>query len=413
MKNSPIFQVTPTKFVYGGEVMGRLPDGRAVFIPFALPGDTVKVALTEDKDRYARGRVVELLQANPNRVVPRCAHFGECGGCHYQHLPYYEQLQVKHSVLVEQLERIGKFKDPPVEDMIPSPYPFNYRSSMRFHLTPAGQLGFYRALDHSVLPIHECHLPEPLLDEIWPRLELDAVPGLDSVSLRSGQSGQDVLLSLESSDPSPIEFSVDLPLSAVHLGPGGSLILAGDDFTLVDVLGVSFVVSAGSFFQVNIPIAELIVTHVLELISPTESSTILDVYCGGGLFSYFLAPRSGLVIGIESSPPSAEDFMDNLREFENVELYEAPAEEVLPFLEIPVDAILVDPPRAGLDRKALDGILSLAPDTVVYVSCDPATLSRDAKRLVRGGYELVKVTPFDMFPQTFHIESVSLFRKRD
>lgn len=412
MKNSAIFQVTPTKFVYGGEVMGRLDDGRAVFIPFSLPGDTVSIELTEDKERYARGKVVEIIQANPNRVVPRCAHFGECGGCHYQHLPYYEQLQVKHSVLVEQLERIGKFTAPPVVDMVPSPHPFNYRGSMRFQITPEGQLGFYRAGEKSVLPIRECHLPEPILNEIWPRLELDAVPGLDAVSLRSGQSGQDVLLTLESSDPSPIEFSVDLPLSAVHLGPGGSLILAGDDFTLVDVMGVSFVVSVGSFFQVNIPVAELIISHVLDLLSPTASSTILDVYCGGGLFSYFLASHAGLVIGIENAPSSAEDFMENLREFENVELYEAPAEDVLPFLEFPVDAVLVDPPRAGLDRKALDGILSLAPDNLVYVSCDPATLARDAQRLVKGGYDLVQITPFDMFPQTYHIESVSLLTKK-
>lgn len=142
---------------------------------------------------------------------------------------------------------------------------------------------------------------------------------------------------------------------------------------------------------------------------PLPAETILDVYCGVGLFSAFLAPNVKRLIGIESSPSACEDFVINLDEFDNVELYEALAEDALPVLDIHPEVILVDPPRAGLDRRALDAILALKPRTLAYVSCDPSTLARDARRLIAGGYHLKQVTPFDMFPQTYHIESISLF----
>ena len=150
--------------------------------------------------------------------------------------------------------------------------------------------------------------------------------------------------------------------------------------------------------------------HVLDCI-PASPSTLIDVYCGVGLFSSFLAPRCRRLIGIESSAPACEDFAVNLDEFDNVELYEDTAERVLPALDIRPDAVVLDPPRTGLERAALDGLVKLAPPTIVYISCDPATLARDASRLIKGGYQMESVTPFDMFPQTYHIESISVFKK--
>jgi 23S rRNA (uracil1939-C5)-methyltransferase len=153
------------------------------------------------------------------------------------------------------------------------------------------------------------------------------------------------------------------------------------------------------------------VSHLLERLHLSPQTTLIDVYCGGGLFSAFLAPRVGRLIGIESSPSACKDFAVNLDEFDHVELYEAPAEDVLPHLDAKPDAILVDPPRAGLERRALDGIATLNPQTIAYVSCDPATLARDIARLIANGYRLVEVTPFDLFPQTYHIESISILQK--
>jgi 23S rRNA (uracil1939-C5)-methyltransferase len=179
----------------------------------------------------------------------------------------------------------------------------------------------------------------------------------------------------------------------------------------MEVLGRSFRVSAGSFFQVNIPMAEKMVEHLLTYLPLQRSATILDVYAGVGLFSAFLAPKVEHLIAIEESPAAAEDFVVNLDEFDHVDLYEAAAEQILPVLEAQPQVILVDPPRSGIDRTALDGILNLKPELVAYVSCDPATLARDGRRLNREGFRLIQATPFDLFPQTYHIESISFWEK--
>ena len=240
---------------------------------------------------------------------------------------------------------------------------------------------------------------------------MDFIPGLDRVSIRSGENGEDALITFASSDPQPFEFTVDLPLSAVHQGPGGEIILAGDDFTVVEVKEFPFVVSAGSFFQVNTQVAELIIDYLLEVLSLDEDSLVLDVYCGVGLFSVFIAPLVKKVIGIESSPSAGEDFLYNLAGYDNVELFDIPAEDVLPHLKLTPDVILLDPPRTGISKKVLDSVVSLAPDTIAYVSCDPATLARDANRFEKQGYTLQESTPFDMFPQTYHIESVNILQR--
>jgi len=157
--------------------------------------------------------------------------------------------------------------------------------------------------------------------------------------------------------------------------------------------------------------AERMVEHLISSLPITSFTTLLDVYCGVGLFSAFLASKCRRVIGIESSPSACEDFSFNLDEFDNVELYEGLAEEVIPHLAAKPDIVLVDPPRAGLEKRVVDGILKLNPPTIAYVSCDPSTLARDAKRLIEGGYRLKQVTPFDLFPQTYHIESISIFER--
>jgi len=411
MNQSKEFEVTPTVFVYGGETLARLPDGRAVFIPYALPDERIRIRLIEEKERYARAELLEVLTSSPARIEPRCVHFSHCGGCHYQHIPYQEQLIIKQSILKNQLERVGKLLDPPLSSMIPSPTAWNYRNHIQLHISESGNPGYFKHRSSQIVPIQECHLPEESLNQIWPALDLEYIPGLDRISLRSGEGGQDTMIVLESSDPQPIEFAVDLPLSAIHQGPGGEIVLAGDDFTIIEVHGFPFVVSAGSFFQVNTPVAELIVDYLLDALPLAEHTVLLDVYCGVGLFSVFLAPRVKQIIGIESDPSAAADFLYNLAGFDSVELYDVPAEDILPYLEIFPDIILLDPPRAGLSKKVLDSVVSLQPDLIAYISCDPATLARDVSRLHNQGYQLQQSTPFDMFPQTYHIESVNIFQR--
>jgi 23S rRNA (uracil1939-C5)-methyltransferase len=201
----------------------------------------------------------------------------------------------------------------------------------------------------------------------------------------------------------------------VHLNPTGPLVLAGSEIIFFEILDRTFQVSPASFFQVNTPMTGTMVSHILEFL---ESSNLLsaqtimvDAYCGVGLFSAFLAPRVGQLIGIENNPSSCEDFIMNLDEFDNVSLYEGSVEIVLPNLNIQPDIVLVDPSRSGLNRRALDGLENLSPEFIIYVSCDPSTLARDAKRLISAGYQLKQVTPFDLFPQTYHIESISIWTR--
>ena len=396
------------KHAYGGECFGRLDDGRAVFVPYAVPGERVKIRLVEQKKSFARGELLQVLDASPLRTAARCSHYQECGGCHYQHIPYEVQLEVKTSVLRDQLERIGGITNPFVRSIIPSPLAWNYRNQVQFHLTMDGKLGFQGRNSNQVIPIQECHLPEKILNDLWPRMDLEPIPGLDRFVLRC-DSNNDVLLVMDSGRPEPVELRIDLPISVIHSGPGGSIVLAGDDHIVIHVSSLSFWVSAGSFFQVNTMAAEKMLEHILEFLSIPSGATLIDAYCGVGLFSKFLAPRVAHLIGIEASASACEDYVENLDEFDQVELFEAPVEDVLLTLDVIPDIVLVDPPRAGLHRRALDGILKLGPDTLVYVSCDPATLSRDGRRLIQGGYQLTHITPLDLFPQTFHIESISFW----
>ncbi len=408
-----LYEVELTTFTYGGEVIGRLPDGRAVFVPFALPGEKVRLRLVEEKRSHARAELVEVLRPAAQRQAPACVHFGLCGGCHYQHMPYAEQLAAKTEILRDQLVRIGRLEDPPVQPAVACPHPYGYRNHVQFHLTAQGRLGYYPVGTGDVFAIQECHLPEGPLQDLWPQLDFEALPEIERIGLRLG-AGEDIQLVLEGREGELPEFSVeDLSISAVHLSTDSCVVLAGSEFVTMQILDRPFRVSAGSFFQVNSEMAEAMVKHVLEsvpgYVSLDPQITLLDVYCGVGLFSAFLAPHVGRLIGIEAAASAVEDFAVNLDEFENVEIYEDAAENVLAQIAVQPDIILVDPPRSGLEKSALGHILRIKPRLLVYVSCDPATLGRDARRLVEGGYRLEIITPFDLFPQTYHIESISFW----
>jgi 23S rRNA (uracil1939-C5)-methyltransferase len=408
--DSDLLTVKLGKLVYGGEALARLAGGQAAFVPFGLPGEIVKARVVAEKRGLVHLALVEVLEPSPDRIIPRCSHFGVCGGCHYQHISYQAQLQGKADILRDQLMRIGKIPDPPVQSIVASPDEWNYRNHVQFHLTRDGKLGFVGVDGRNLVPITECHLPEAALNQIWPGLEFDPGLGLERISLRMGRA-EEAMLVLESDDPETPELELETDLSVVHMTGEDTVVMAGEQSLGISVKGRTFRVSAASFFQVNTAMAGKMVDHLLEHLPVSASATLLDVYCGVGLFSAFFAGRVGRLIGIEASPAACEDFAANLDEFDNVELYEAPAETVLAGLDGFPDIAIVDPPRAGLEKTGLQALLALAPARLAYVSCDPSTLGRDAARLIAGGYRLIDVTPFDLFPQTSSIESISIFEK--
>jgi 23S rRNA (uracil1939-C5)-methyltransferase len=415
MTSSESILIQVQGMAHGGDSIARLPDGRTVFTPFVLPDEVVEIQVVEDKGRFARAIPLQIIEASPFRVDPACPHFLECGGCQYQHIDYQKQVEYKGNILVDQLQRLGSFADPPDAGRYPSNQAFNYRNHIQYQLSNGGRPGFVRHNQQGIMEIVECHLPEPVLNDLRDQLDLENLSGIKRLGMRLGMD-EDMQIVLEGEDPLPPSTLIeDLPVSLVYRNPYQEIVLAGSDKLWMQVMDKRFVVSAGSFFQVNTSLAESLVTCLLQAIkryAPHEDIRLLiDVYCGGGLFSSFLADRVGRLIGIESSASACSDFEYNLDAYEHVELFEAPAEVVLPNLDEAPDIVLLDPPRAGVDRHALDGLKSLSPGLIVYVSCDPATLARDLKRLSRDGYILQEVSMFDMFPQTSHIESISILTR--
>jgi 23S rRNA (uracil1939-C5)-methyltransferase len=314
--------------------------------------------------------------------------------------------------LREQLERIGYLKDiPPVEIASTQEPCWRYRNQIQFHLTLEGKLGFQKAHSNETFPIRECYLPEASINWLWPQIEIEPVHGLARISIRSGVD-EGMMLILESSDPQPLDIGFEnLAVSVVQKNRSGNLVLAGSDYLHMKVLGKRFRVSATSFFQVNTAQVNAMVQHIMAYLPLTDAMTVVDAYCGVGLFSAFLASKVKKLVGIELSPEACDDFTMNLDEFDQVSLYEASAEEVLSNINFNAEVIIMDPPREGLGRKTVDGIVSQGALYLVYISCDPATLARDAKHLASGGYRLEKIALFDMFPQTYHLESVSYWKR--
>jgi 23S rRNA (uracil1939-C5)-methyltransferase len=416
------FELELTTITNGGAALGR-HEGRAVFVPYTLPGETARVEITEDKGRYAFARPVEILTPSPDRVEPPCPYFAlaasggaGCGGCQWQHASYQAQLRYKSEIVADQLSRIGRIAEPTVRPTIPDPSGWAYRNHAQFRPAPGGKLGFQAASSNRTVAIDACLILHPLLSDLYANLDLE-LEGLRRLSLRAGTATGDRMLIFETNDDLPPSLESDLPVSCVLLlSDGVHANLIGANYITEIVAGRSYRISAPSFFQVNTPQAAQLVRLVSEYLDLQGSETVLDAYCGVGLFTAPLAERAGLVVGIESSPAAVEDLLENTAGFDNVDVVEGPVEAVLPDLDIPIDAAVVDPPRAGLDRFVLDALVERdvsrrAPARLVYVSCDPATLARDAKRLVAGGYCLAEVQPVDMFPQTYHTESVALFTR--
>ena len=415
-----IQKVTFEKLVFGGDCLGRLPDGRAVFVPFALPGEVAEIEITESKERFARGRVVNLLVKSPDRIEAPCPYFTICGGCHYQHLDYAQQLKLKQALVKDQLERIGKLTNLPEIPMTASATPFGYRNQVQLHPTNLengeglSSLGFKRADSNNVLPIAKCLLVPDELNAILAQLELEANSGISRLAMRIDSDGELMLIFTGESDEPP-DLSIELPVSSSYIFPDGQCLnLSGNDALVFTVLGKEFLVSPESFFQVNLSVAEEMIKHVLSLFDGQESLEILELYSGVGLFTRFLAPHASQLTAIESSPSACFDFVTNLDEFDNISLYEGAVEDVLPgLLEqiAPVNLVVLDPPRAGLNVKARQALIDLAPHQIIYISCDPSTLARDLKHFSESGYDLQSLKAFDMFPQTAHVETMIELRR--
>ena len=371
--------------VFGGAGLARMEDGRVAFVLYAAPGELVEAEIEHPHPDYVEAVCVNVLEASPERVEPECELFGRCGGCQLQHMSYPAQLVAKEAVVREQLRRIGHLDESVVRPIVGAADPWGYRNHLRFSTGKNwGDVGFIHRRGRGLLKVDTCPIADPWVNELLPKLQGKG-KGLHQLQVRRNAATGSTLIY-----PALKDLEVE----------------SGQQSYIEELGGKRFQVSASAFFQVNSAQAEQMVRLVGEAL-PQHGELLVDAFAGVGTFAALFADRFTRVIAIEESHSAAKDSIVNLAGTPNVEMRAGKVEAILPELEVRPDAILLDPPRPGCLPAVLAAIAEFKPKTVVYVSCNPATLARDLRILVDSGYALDQVTPLDMFPQTGHIECVS------
>ena len=425
-----------------GEGIGAI-DGLKVFVEGALPGEQVRVQVTVAKARYAKGDLLEILKPSPHRTEPPCPLFDRCGGCQLQHVAYAQQLEMKRARVIDALERIGGFKGVTVAPCEPSPSPLAYRNKIQLPVVtgPNGTLiGLYRRHSHDVIPVDRCLIHCDLGETVYRDVQqLIQESGLKPYCTRSRKGDLrhlliksaihtgEVLVALVTTGRGPAKALAEKILSSIPAVKGvieninarhdnvilGSRYrtLAGENAIHETLCGLTFKVSAASFFQVNTDQAEQLYTKALELAELDATTTLLDAYCGVGTLALIAAKHVQRVVGIECVPQAITDAKENGERngIENATFICGNAETAIRDIGA-VDVALLNPPRKGCDPALLNELIAHPPQKIIYVSCDPATLARDLAILVKGGFSLQSTHPFDMFPQTSHVETIVKLR---
>ena len=372
--------LTIEKLVYGGDGLARL-DGKVIFTPYVLPGETVQADIDRVKNDLWRGRPIEVISSSAFRVTPECPYFQRCGGCNYQHAGYNFQVDQKRSILREVLRRVGKIEfDGEIEAITGEPW--RYRNRAQLHIEN-GAIGYFEHASHTLVAIDHCPIVSPVLNDAIARLnaELPAFRWFTgSVELFTNET--DVQVNVPGPVPAPIR-----PLFE-SLGTNGPIDYDG------------FRVGRNSFFQVNRFLIDQLVDWT---VGDATGDSAVDLYAGVGLFSARLARQFKQVTAVESGRGTFYDLQHNVP---GVALENKTTEEYLANLEQTPDLIVLDPPRAGLGKQVVRELIRIHAPQVTIVSCDPATLARDLQALLAGGYKIDKISLIDLFPQTFHLETI-------
>jgi 23S rRNA (uracil1939-C5)-methyltransferase len=436
-------QLSIEKLIYGGDGIARLPAdptgrGKAAFVPFVLAGEKVEAAITEQKREFIRAKVEAVIEPSPHRIQPGCAYFGRCGGCHYQHAGYEHQLEIKKGILRETLRRTAKL-ELPVEIEVHASPPWNYRNRSRLQVQtkPSFATGYYKTGSHELLPIEQCPISSPLINRgiaaVWSSGREGKIPqGVAEIEFFANEDESQILIEVLCAPDSRRaavrewagEFQASMPeiagIAAFRKTTSGSpekLLAVGADHLTYRAGKNAYRVSTGSFFQTN----RHLIDELIRIVTSGRSGDLaLDLYAGVGLFSTALTCDFRHIVSVESSQTSSADLAYNLPK--NGEAIRAATEQYLeraentktgkagsaaPTAELVIpDLIIVDPPRAGLGERVARTLAISGAPRVTHVSCDPATLARDLAALVSGGYRIEQVHLVDLFPQTFHIETV-------
>ena len=417
------------KLVAGGKGLGRY-ENKVYFVKYAAPNEIVRVEVLKEKRDYGEGRVVEVLIPSSSRVEPLCPHFGVCGGCQLQHIAYEEQVKQKVEIFKEQLQRLGKIKEIPPVEAIPSPQPYGYRIRVQFHVD-SGKLGFVE--DETlreqkgygeIVDIERCPVLHPKLEDLIPDLKRISkdFPTISEIHITYSPTRDEAVVKLvgelKLSQLKKVKEEY-LPNWVVGVGSykrvGRELIrieFVGRDYTFIETKGYKYRLTAESFVQNNYLLWEKFIEVATE---GDKRGFCLDTFCGIGFFSIPLSEKAFFVEGSDMNPYAVADANYNakINGRPNAQFIKAtPSQHMKRYLDREVDTVVFDPPRSGLDKRDLEVLKELKPDRIVYISCNPSTLARDLGKILRwGDYSYKKAYLIDLFPQTAHIESVNILEK--
>lgn len=410
--------------------------GYTIFVDGALPGELVHTRLIEQRKSFGRAVLIEILTPSPHRLKPPCPLFGQCGGCQVMHMDYSQQLESKRMRIVDALQRIGKFVDVEISPCMPSPSTLAYRNKIQLPYAPGNKLGLYSRNSRDLVEIEQCHIHCPRGEEAFQKIQhivkssslvpYDPETGegeLKHVLIKTAVFTDQVLVILVTqgeviTDLMAVAEQIMQALPQIkgvvqNINTSQDNVVLGNEFRTLagqsaieeKLLGLYFKVSPASFFQVNPAQAENIYKHALEFCQLSGQETVLDAFCGVGTLSLVFAQHAKEVIAVECVPDAIEDARENARrnDISNVRFTCAQAEDFMETLS-QIDIAVLNPPRRGCDSLFLERLAALQPKHIAYISCDPATLARDLAILASKGYQIKNVRPFDMFPQTAHVE---------
>lgn len=453
IKTGQLLELEIRTLGYGGQGIARVHDF-VIFVKGAMPEDKARVRIIKKKPGFAEAELVELIRASPFRTSPRCSHFGLCGGCKWQNLEYSKQVEYKTEQVREILEHLAGFSDPPVLPALPAGQVYLYRNKMEFSFSTdcSGKLtiGLHLAGKFDeVFDLEACFLQSEVSNRIVHQVrtfcqeknlsvyDLNRHSGfLRFLVIKEAKNTGEIMVNFvtHQGDASllkelaeelvkeypaikTVARNINTKKAQIAVGEKEEL-LAGRPYITEKLGPFSFQISANSFFQSNSLQAEKLCTLSVDFVAPHAEDTVLDLYSGTGTISFYLAQKAGAVLGIESNPLTVEDAKKNAR-LNNINNCQFICSEAKDYLALAMvrkegfDAVVVDPPRFGLHPKVVENLVKLGPAKIVYVSCNPATLARDLKILCEKDYRLDQVQPVDMFPHTFHIETVSKLVKKE
>ncbi|HWQ76516.1 MAG TPA: 23S rRNA (uracil(1939)-C(5))-methyltransferase RlmD [Syntrophomonas sp.] len=406
---------------HGGEGVARI-EGKATFIPYTIPGETVDAEIAEEKPNYQRGRVKAIVSPSPDRVKPPCRHFYNCGGCSYQHVAYPRQLELKQQTVTDALYRIGGI-DIKVNPVIGMDNPWHYRNKVEWHAgIVAGRavLGYYINNSHDLIPIDDCPLISEKMQSCSRYIadhyrELN-LPDQGAVTVRQSSLGQ-LMLIFHGTGASKIDFpqlTDRIEVDSVFSLERGKLRHHYGSKSLAEQLsGLDFEISPLSFFQVNHQQTEKMLQLIKAYAGLRGSENLLDAFCGTGSMALQLAGSIKTVTGVESLTAAVQDAEKNavINHISNCRFISGKCEQIIPALKEKFDVVVLDPPRSGCKKALIQSVINISPRTIIYVSCNPATLARDLALFNNTAYTIETVQPLDMFSQTGHVENIILLQR--